>query len=138
MADTLVSPSRTITIAGKDYVLSGDFATLRAVQEGFGKDLVYVLPFVFDMRLDQIATLVAIGMGRPDKADALGQDILDTMDLMDFKAGSPYSLLKMNLFAWLHVAMSPRDAREKKSAEMQAAIDKQTADSPGPSTSDSA
>ena len=40
---TLVSPSRTISIAGKSYTLDGSFGTLRAVQEAFNRDIVQVL-----------------------------------------------------------------------------------------------
>ena len=35
-----LTPSRTLKIAGKDYVLDGSFGTLRAVQEFFKKDIV--------------------------------------------------------------------------------------------------
>lgn len=128
--DALVSPSRTITIAGKDYVLDGSFATLRSVQEAFGKDIVQILVGIMDMRLDEVASLVAIGSGQRPRAAEIGQDILD-----DIGAMTPaYARLKTELVAWLNVAISPKAEREKKRDEMEALL----SNSPGTSTSDSA
>ena len=118
---TLVSPSRTITIAGKGYVLDGSFGTLRAVQEAFQNDIVQVLLGVMDMRLDQVARLMAIGSG--SDAEQIGQAILDDAGAMS----QQYAILKTELVAWLNVAVSPKADREKKRAEMDALIQKQSA-----------
>src|SRR5690242_19828139 len=117
-----LTPSRTVTVAGKQYTLDGSFATLRAVQEAFQKDVVQLLIGVMDMRLDEIARLVAVGSGQPQAADAIGQSILDDMGTMT----PEYVLLKTELTAWLYVAVSPQKDREKKSEQMQALIDAQT------------
>ncbi len=114
----LVSPSRTITIAGKDYLLDGSFSTLRAVQEFFSKDIVQILINVMDMRLDEISSLVAIGCKQD--ADDIGQAILDSTGAMT----TDYAILKTQLVAWLNVALTPKDAREKKSGDMEALISK--------------
>ncbi len=124
---TQVSPSRTITLAGKDYLLDGSFATLRAVQEFFGRDIVQILINVMDMRLDEISSLIAIG-SKQDTND-IGQAILDSTGAMT----TDYAILKTQLVAWLNVALTPKDAREKKSADMEALISKTL--SRGPTTS---
>ena len=131
-----LSPNHTITIAGKDYLLDGSFATLRAVQEAFKKDIVFVLGSILEMRVDEIATLIAIGSSRD--ANAIGQDILDTMNVMHFRVDADYYLLKTRLISWLTVAITPKDAREKKRAEMHAIIEKQKSPSPGDNTASSA
>lgn len=124
----LVSPSRTVTIGTKDYLLDGSFGTLRNVQEHFKADIVRVLIAIMDMRLDEIAGLIAIGSG--GKADDIGQEIVDSIGVMTRE----YSALKTQLVAWLNVAIAPKDAREKKSAEMETIIQ---SSSRGPTTSDS-
>jgi hypothetical protein len=131
-----VSPNRTITIGGKEYVLDASFATLRAVQEHFKLDLVFIFSNILNMRVDQTTDLIAIASGQD--ANAIGQAILDTMDVMDFRASAPYYLLKIELIAWLSVAVAPQDAKEKKRAEMDAIIAKQKSlPSLGQSTSSS-
>lgn len=138
MSDTLVSPSRTITVGQKKYVLDGSFGTLRAVQEAFDMDVVYLLSAVYGMRLDQIARLIAIAAGVPNEAEVIGQTILDTMDVLDFQKGTAYPLLKTELTAWLLVAIAPKANREKKRQDMTLLLEKQKSlSSPGPTTSDS-
>lgn len=129
---TDVSPSRTITIAGKDYVLDGSFATLRAVQQHFKKDVVQVLASIMDMRLDEIADLIAIAKrDTTTTADEIGQQIMDQVGVMK----RDYVSFKLQLLAWLNIAIAPKAEREKKSVEMSALIARQN--SPGPTTSDS-
>jgi hypothetical protein len=126
-----VSPSRTIKIGAKEFVLDGSFGTLRAVQEAFSRDVLQLLFLIPEMRLDQIATLIHIGSGKATPVDDIGQLIVD-----EIGAVTPgYASLKTELLAWINVAIAPKDAREKKRAEMQAIIDKT---SPGTTTSDSA
>lgn len=132
MTDALVSPSRTVTIGAKDYRLDGSFATLRAVQEYFRKDVVQLLVRMMDMRLDEVASLVAIASGNPDKPDEIGQLIVDELGTMT----AAYGTLKTELFAWLNIAVSPKAEREKKSAEMTAILASRSP-SPGPTTSGS-
>ena len=112
---TLISPSRTIQIAGKSYILNASFATLRAVQQRFNRDIVQILVGVMDMPLDFIADLIAIGSGQD--ADAIGQAILDDTGAMT----KEYAVLKTNLIAWLTIAVSPKAEREK-SGEMEAIL----------------
>jgi hypothetical protein len=128
----MLSPNRTITIAGKDYVLDGSFATLRAIQQAFDKDIVFVLTGILDMRLDDLATLIAVGAGVPRDADAIGQAIVDTMDIMRMRVDADYYLLKTELIAWLTVAVAPSAEREKKSADMNEMLANQKAHSPSP------
>lgn len=131
--DALVSPSRTVSVGGTPYTLDGSFATLRAVQEAFKQDVIAVLMSILHFRSDEVARLIAIGSGRPEKADAIGQEMLDAVG-----ANTPaYYLLKNELFAWLNVAMSPKAEREKKSAEMADMIATARARFPGPTTSGS-
>lgn len=136
MTDALVSPSRTIAIGGAEYRLDGSFATLRAVQEGFNRDLYEILISVMDMRLDEIARLIAIGSGRAAESDAIGQAIVDEAGL-----GTAYIVLKMEVQAWLTVAVTPKSAREKKSEEMtgivvsaRASLGRNTSGSPSASS----
>ncbi len=131
MTDSL-SPNRTITIAGKKYVLDGSFGTLRAVQEFFKKDIVQVLIGIMEMPFHSVADLIAIGSGHPENADAIGQAILDEVGTMT----SGYVLLKTELTAWLNVAMAPQKDREKKSEQMRTIIEKMSA-SRGESTANS-
>jgi hypothetical protein len=135
MTDALVSPSRTVRIAGRDYRLDGSFATLRAVQEHFKRDVVIVWAGILDMRLDEVAALIAIGAG--GKADEIGQAVVDSMDVFDLRASADYYLLKSELVAWLAVAAAPKADREKKSAEFEAMLERQKSGSPGPNTSGS-
>jgi len=131
MTDNLVSPSRTVAIGGNQYRLDGSFGTLRAVQEHFDKDIVAVLVGIFDMRLDELASLIAIGAGTPKEAEAIGEAVLDEFGAMS----RDYMILKTELIAWLNVALAPKAEREKKKAEMQAMIDRQA--SPGNPTKSS-
>ncbi len=128
----VISTSRTLAIGEKEYVLDGSFATLRKVQERFGKDIVQALIALMDMPLDAVADLIAIASGKPDEADAIGQAICDHVGLLTIA----YVGLKTQLVAWLTVAVSPVADREKKRAEMQAIIDKQSP-SPGASIASS-
>ena len=124
---TLVTPSRAISIGAKDYLLDGSFATLRAIQETLRLDVVQILINVMDMRLDEIARLIAIGSG--GNADEIGQAIVDATGAIT----PEYALLKTNLVAWLNIAITPKADREKKRAEMEAIIASQTkSSSPGP------
>jgi hypothetical protein len=123
-----VSPSRTITIGDKSFVLDGSFGTLRAVQEAFDRDIFRLLLSIMDMRFDQVAKLVAIASG--DSADSVGQHIADTIGVMT----SEYGVLKTQIFAWLNVALAPKADREKKSAEMETLVEKQKSFSLGMTT----
>lgn len=129
--DNLVSPSRTITIGEKKYVLDGSFATLRAIQQHFDKDVVQILITITEMRLDQIADLIAIGSGQGN-ADEIGQSIADEIGANTIE----YVRFKTQLVAWLNVAITPKASREKKIAEMDALVAKST--SLGQTTSSSA
>lgn len=131
MTDHLVSPDRQVTIGKQTYTLDGSFKTLKAIQHAFGKDILFVQAGVLDMRQDEIARLVALASGAPE--DEIGQGILDEYDV----TGADYQHLKMELLAWLAVAMSPKRDREKKRQAMQEVIDRLTA-SRGGSTSGSA
>jgi hypothetical protein len=127
---TQVSPSRTIAIAGREYVLDGSFATLRAVQQFFREDIVKLTIGVTRMRLDEVADLIAIASGHPDKANEIGQAIIDTIGAH----GIDYIRLKTELTAWLIIAISPPADRQKKKEAMDAILASQS--SPGPTTSD--
>jgi hypothetical protein len=114
--DALVSPSRTIPVGGRQYVLDGSFATLRAVQEAFQEDVVHLLLRLMDMRLDEVAKVIAVAHAAtrhapsPPTEDEIGQAILDDLGPMT----AAYGALKSELFAWLNVAISPKADREKK------------------------
>ncbi|WP_020471461.1 hypothetical protein [Zavarzinella formosa] len=128
--DALVTPSRTISLGDQQYVLDGSFATLRAVQEAFGEDVVQLLMRLMDMRVDEVAKLIGVAHGSP--ADEVGQIILDQVGRMT----AAYGTLKIELLAWLNIAIAPKADREKKSAEMEAILKARLA-SRGRTTSDS-
>jgi hypothetical protein len=120
--DSLVTPSRTVSIVDVKYVLDGSFGTLRAVQEAFKKDIYQLRADLFEFRVDEVAKLIAIATGRPKSADDIGQAIVDEMDVCSGNFNSPYMELKSELFAWLVVCTSSKPEREKKSAEVQAML----------------
>ena len=126
--DNMLSPSRTIMLADKDYHLDGSFGGLRRVQESFDKDIVLILCDIMDMRVDEIAKLIAVACN--GDVDAIGNAILN-MGIM----GNDYIVLKTELIAWLNVAVAPKKDREKKSAEMNELILKMSA-SRGQNTKD--
>ena len=132
MTDALVSPSRTVTIGKDTHRLDGSFATLRAIQERFAQDVVQIVTHIMDMRLDETATLIAIGIGKPHDVDAIGQAIVDEIGL-----STAYIVLKTQLYGWLMVALAPKADREKKACEVDEIIEKARAVSFGPTTSDS-
>ena len=101
--------------------------------------MVFVLVGILDMRLDEIAKLISTGIGpAAPTQDEIGQAIIDAMDIMEMRASADYYLLKTELIAWLTVAIAPESTREKKSAEVQAMLDKQKSSSPGANTANSA
>jgi hypothetical protein len=118
-----VSPSRTIKIGDKEYVLDGSFATLRAVQEAFERDVLHVLFMIPDMRLDQVAKLIHIASGKGTSIDQIGEEIVDKVGAIT----PEYTHLKTELLAWLNVAIAPKNAREKKRQEMEALLESQRA-----------
>ncbi len=129
---TQITPSHSLTIGSKTFVLDGAFSTLRNVQEFFKKDILEVLTGVIEMRVDEVAHLIAIGSGHHMTPDAIGQLILDKVGVLN----RDYHVIKAHLTAWLHVALTPAPDREKKSADVQAMIQSLSA-SPGQTTSDS-
>jgi hypothetical protein len=131
VSDFFVSPDREIPLAQIRITLNGSFATLRAIQQAFGKDILNVQAGLLDMRQDEIARLISLATGLDELL--VGQTILDHYDI----AGRDYRQLKAELMAWLAVAMTPKRDRKKKAEESQAIIDS-LSDSPGPSTSSSA
>lgn len=130
MTDAQVSPSRTVKIGKDSHKLDGAFATLRAIQEHFGQDIVEIVTRIMEMRLDETAALIAIGVGRPHETDAIGQAIVDELGL-----STAYILLKTQLYAWLMVALAPKADREKKVQQVEEIIAKARAVSPGATTS---
>jgi hypothetical protein len=133
VSDAQISPERQIAVGGQALTLDGSFRTLKAVQHGFGQDLLRVQARVLDMRQDEVARLLALASGLDE--DAAGQMILDEVDV----AGAAYQMLKAELMAWLAVAMTPRADREKKARALDALIDKlRSPASRGGSTSSSA
>lgn len=129
-----LSPHREIKIAGATYFLDGSFGALRAVQEHFGRDIVTILVSVMSLRIDQIASLIAISSGRKnlnDEIDLIGEAIIDEYGAMS----DDYVRLKTELLAWLTVAVAPKSQRQKKRAEVEAAMQK---DSLGANTAGSA
>ncbi len=131
MSEHFVSPDREITLGDLTIRLDGSFAALRAIQQGFGKDILVVQASVLDMRQDEIARLISLATGLDELL--LGQAVLDNFDIAD----RDYQRLKAELMAWLAVAMTPKRDRKKKAEASQAIIDR-LSDSPGPSTSSSA
>jgi hypothetical protein len=132
-----LTPSRTITIADKDYALDGSFSTLRAIQEHFKLDIVQVLLRIGNNQLptQSVADLIAIESVKQKNADVIGQAILDEYGLLTIDCVS----LKTQLTAWLTLAITPKGEREKKSQEMQKIIDGlKTSPSPGGNTANSA
>lgn len=130
MTDHFVSPDREITLGDLTIKLDGSFAALRAIQQGFGKDILVVQASVLDMRQDEIAKLVSLATGLDELH--LGQAILDNYDI----AGRDYQRLKAELMVWLAVAMTPKRDRKKKAEASQAILDGLSA-SPGEITSSS-
>jgi hypothetical protein len=132
-----LTPNHTIKIANKEHVLDGSFATLRALQEHFKKDILFIQGNIYEMRLDELASLIAIASGKPLLTDAIGQDILNSMDIMLMRPDAPYWILKTEIISWLLIAIAPEHAREKKRTDVQQLIEKQKA-SRGVSTANSA
>jgi hypothetical protein len=116
----LVTPSHKLTIGSKTFSLDGSFATLRAIQEHFEKDLLDILSGVMHFHSSEIADLIAIGINDLSKSGEIGQAIADDVGLLTHD----YSMLKARLTTWLHVAMTPKADREKKSAELQEKLGK--------------
>jgi hypothetical protein len=130
VTDYFVSPDRDIQLGDLTIRLDGSFAALRAIQQGFGKDILLVQASILDMRQDEIARLIALATGLDELL--LGQAILDNYDV----TGRDYQRLKAELMAWLAVAMTPKRDRKKKAEANQAIIDGLNA-SLGQSTSSS-
>ena len=121
----LISPERTITIGEKSYTLDGSFATLRNVAHAFGKDIIYLIGDILTMRVDQVALMVALGIGKRDDADLIGQEIIDVMDIVSPSSASEYMTLKLELLAWIQIIVSPKSDRLKKSQGFAALLSKQ-------------
>jgi len=127
---TQVSPNYPLTLAGRFLTLDGSFATLRAVQQAFRRDLIDVQAAVLDLRQDEIALLLALATG--GTADECGALLLDEVGV----TSPAYQMVKAHLMAWLAVAMSPkadREAKRKSMGELIGRLENPPA-SPGPST----
>lgn len=130
MTDHIVSPDRDIKLGELSLTLSGSFAALRAIQQGFGKDILLVQTSILDMRQDEIARLIALASGGNE--EQIGQSLLDELGLAEMQ----YVQLKYELLTWLAIAMTPKRERKKKAEAMQQIINDLTA-SLGQNTSDS-
>ena len=108
MADSLVSPSRTITIGDKQYVLDGSFATLRSLHDRY-KNLLRLPTQILDMDFIDLGEVIAIGIGKPDQADVIGE-------LINNKVGATndFIVLTIEVNQWISLIMCPEGAREKK------------------------
>lgn len=112
MTDHLVTPDREITIGETSFTLRGSFEALRAVQHGFAQDVMLVQARVIDMRVDEVARLIALASGA--KEEGVGQLLLDEVDV----TSTDYLILKAELMSWLAIAMTPKRDREKKARAM--------------------
>lgn len=112
MTGHLIGPEYVLPLAGREHVLPGDFATLRAVQHAFREDLIDIQSRILTMRTDEIALLLATAL----KADVTetGQLILDEVGVTE----PAYQMLKAHLMAWLHIAMAPKADREQRKKAM--------------------
>lgn len=131
MTDHLVSPDREIKLGELTLTLSGSFATLRAIQQAFGKDILHLQASVLDMRQDEIAKLISLASG--EKEEAIGQTLLDEYGVDSVE----YVSVKYELLSWLAVAMTPKRDRKKKSEALAEIVTNLKA-SLGRNTSDSA
>lgn len=110
MTDHLVSPERAVTIGGKTYPLDCSFRTLKAIQHAFEKDILDVLTGVKDMRFDEHARLIQIGIGEGGPTlEEIEQAIVDDIGI---------AAVRWEVQAWLAIAVTPKRDREKKAKEV--------------------
>ena len=126
-----------MTLAGKEYCLSGSFNTLKELQQAFGKDIVQLQSGIHLMRLDEFAKLLAVLIrcsGHEADEVKIGGWLVDEVGI----AGQEHELLRLRVMAFLAVAMTPSRDRQKKRAEMAAVIGEVTQPSLGLNTDVSA
>ena len=125
MSDAAVSPERTVTLAGKEFVLKGNFGVLKAIQHVFREDILQVQARVPDMRQDEIVQLLAVGLKASDieiAEDAISEAVIE-IDISSVE----YRFLKFQLTGWLAIAISPKSLREKKAKALDALLAELTA-----------
>jgi hypothetical protein len=129
----LVSPDRRVTVAGKEYTLDGSFRTLKAIQHGFGKEIIGLWGTITAMAFDDLARLIALGIegsgGKAPAPEVIEQEIVEEIGIDDTRA---------LLVEWLLIAMSPKRDREKKARLMAEVRERSNKASRGPSTRSSA
>lgn len=118
MAETVLSPEiQTVSIGTTSFTLNGAFATLKALQLAFAKDIVQLQGGVLEMRQDELSKLIAVAAvasGEQTTVDDIGALMLDQIDI----TGTEYFLLKAAIMTWLAVSIAPKADREKKALEM--------------------
>ena len=137
MSDHLLEPTILLKIAGKEYALDGSFNTLKALQQGFDKDIMDVWASVIHMRLDEFTKLVTMLIqcsGKSADESVIGQWIVDEVDVL----GKEYRLLKAQVMNFLLLAMTPKIDRQKKRVELAEMIESMRLNSLGLNTEDSA
>lgn len=139
--DNLVSPDFELEIAGQKYLLDGSFGTLKAIQQAFNRDIVPFQASLLDLRNDELVKLLALlthfagPTAKPLDETTIGTWLLDEVGIVKSKADI---VLRVQLMAFLRIAMTPKQERQKKRTQMREWIDQMQAASPGESTDASA
>src|SRR5271156_4505443 len=109
----MISPGRTVTIAGVDHELSGSFETLRALHDRY-RNLVQLPTQIIDMDFFEMGEFIAITTGKPKDGEAITKMLMDKVGLSD-----DFLLLQIELNGWMNTVLSPESLREKKSADLE-------------------
>ncbi len=114
MADNMLAPEKVITIKDKDYTLNGNIKTLKTIQQKFDIDIFDIQSRILEMRFDELALLVHIGIyeEKPDIED-VEHYIINDVGVDEVK----YTLLE-----WMVKSISPKSEREENVKKVLAAI----------------
>lgn len=105
-----VSPDKTITLAGREYLLSGSFRALKGIQTAFDRDILEIGAECLRMRSDELAKLIriAVGEGAPSEV-SIEEAVMTEIGVLE---------TRFLVAEWLNIALAPPEKREKKAELM--------------------
>jgi hypothetical protein len=131
MTDHLVTPEKTIEIAGKTYTLDGGFKALKAIQHATEIEILrFIKHEVASYPFDKLARVIAIGIQHSGQSapplESIEQAIVDDIGISE---------ARFIVMEWLIIATSPKAERQKKALELAEMYAKTKEPSPGATTS---
>ncbi|QDV34900.1 hypothetical protein [Tautonia plasticadhaerens] len=129
-------PRYSLELAGKNYELLGTFELIEACEHALGEGIIRIAKRVMDMGVTDTAKLLA-AMLTSSGHKATVKDMGDAILGLGIDS-EEHGMLKIHLFAFLRILLSPPKDREGVAEAMGKLTGKLETASPGETTSDSA